>query len=511
MRNNDFVSLHNHTHNSLLDGLSTEKEYLERVTSLQQKGFGVTDHGNLFGVYQFLKNTKDLGVTGVPGCEFYVAPENPEGALVKEPVFYGTPEQRRNDVSSRGEYLHLTVWAYNKIGLHNLFKLSSLSFDTSRVLRSKPRIDFGLLEKYNEGLIVSTGCPSSEVSTRFLLGQDAKAYEYASKLKDVFGTDRLFVEIMNHNMVTTDIEKVLLPKQMKLSRDLGIEILATNDCHYANPGDAQHHEEILCVQTGSFMSDKTLNEIDPATGKNGKRFAFDGSGYYLKSSEEMYKLFPEDDFPRAITNTRRIAEMVEDVSVDFDSSLRPTPVIPSEYGGDEVAYYRALINKGLNERYGNAPREVKQRAKELSKKEFEVIYSSDFIGYMLVVRDYLQWTRNKFSTFDENGNLIASSIGAGRGSVGGSIHAFALGISEVDPIKHDLLFERFLSAGRGATYEIVYDDGTSEQVIVSETKTVLGDDGVENKYIHQLKVGDEIEFSDTDEEDDADSSPGEEE
>lgn len=697
MVSNDFISLHNHTHNSLLDGLSTDDEYLQRVQELGQLGFGVTDHGNVFGLYSFLKKVKQLDIIGIPGCEFYVAPQNPKGAFNKSSVFYGTEKQRRYDVSSRGAYLHLTVWAYNNIGLKNLFKLSSLSYSVDRYFQ-KPRIDFDLLEKYNEGLVISTGCPSSEISTRFLLGQDDKAYEYASQLKDVFGTDRMFVEIMNHNMKNTDIEKILLPKQLELSKKMGIELLATNDCHYAKEKDSIHHEEMLCIQSGSFMDEPTLNEINPKTGKSGRRFAFDGVDYYLKTTEQMYDLFPEQDFPRAITNTRKIAEMVDNVRIDFDNTLMPKPVIPEEFNDNEVEYYKHLIKEGLNKRYGDAPAEVKKRAAELSKKEFEVIHSSNFIGYMLVVTDYLQWTKDNYSTRDEHGKVVASSIGAGRGcflpdnnittidgyktikdihfehqngsyknyvldingtyqklentfeydvekencvkltlsngkvitcthdhkivkkdygfveassiskndiligsqpivldesykcsfcgsekisrlatektyneislelgddyedgveqyyavlecndcggqsiasdyddivkkieyivekverfeytgkvydlhvnnfhnytvsditvhnSVGGSIHAFALGISEVDPIKHDLLFERFLSAGRGATYEIEYEDGTKEQIIVSDTKHVIDSDGnVVKKYIHELNVGDTIE------------------
>lgn len=478
----DFVSLHNHTHNSLLDGLSNEKEYLARVQELGQTGFGVTDHGNVFGLYSFLEATNDLGITGVPGCEFYLAPENENGALLKEGLYYG--DGGSHDVSARGAYLHLTVWAYNKTGLHNLFKLSSLSYEKKRFFR-KPRIDFGLLAKYNEGLIVSSGCPSSEISTRFLLGQDDKAYEYADKLKSIFGPDRFFIEIMNHNMDSTDIERILLPKQLKISKDMGIELLATNDCHYAESKDSHHHEEMLCIQSGSFMSELPYD-------KGGKRFAFDGTEYYLKSAHEMLELFPQNEFPNAITNTRRVAEMVENVKLDFDNHLRPNPNIPDDFQGNEAEFYRHLVKEGLKERYGHASPDVQQEAIRRSNQEFEVIHSSDFIGYMLVVRDYLQWTKDQFSTVDKTGQIVASPIGAGRGSVGGSIHAFVLGISEVDPIKHDLLFERFLSAGRGSTYEITYDDGTTEEIIVSGTKSVLTENGLENKYIHQLNIGDTV-------------------
>lgn len=626
MSNKDsFVSLHNHTHNSMLDGLSTEEQYLDRIMELGQKGMGVTDHGNLFGLYSFLKNTSSRDLTGVPGCEFYVAPENPLGAKANSAVYYGEPGQKY-DVSGRGAYLHLTVWAYNNIGLKNLFMLSSLAYQVEHNFQ-KPRIDFAMLEKYNEGLIVSSGCPSSEISTRFLLGQDEKAYEYAGKMLDVFGRDRFYVEIMQHNMVNTNIEKILLPKQVELAKSLNLELLATNDCHYVHKHDAPHHEEMLCIQSGSIMSEKSLDA-------GGRRFAFDGTEYYLKTADEMFALFPEKDFPRAITNTRKVADMVEDVTLDFDNHLRPIPVLPDNFG-TQVDYYKYLVKEGLKERYGDADKEIQKEAIERSNKEYKVITSSDFTGYMLTVRDYLQWTKDNFSTKDEDGEIVASPIGAGRGcflagnevktnmgnvciedmervvfydkdirvlthdgnyravedtfvynvnnescrkivlssgdeitctydhkifvknigyvpaenlkvgdvllgaiagtrkhnefiieeleefffagkvydlqveqvrnytianttvhnSVGGSIHAFVLGISEVDPIRHDLLFERFLSAGRGSTALITYEDGSTEEIIVSETKNVLDENGnIISKYIHQLEDGDMVEF-----------------
>jgi len=485
----DFVSLHTHTHSSLLDGFSTEDDYLTKAQQLGQRGLGVSDHGNLHTIYSFLKKSKDMGMIGVPGCEFYVAPINPDGAKRKSSVFYGPggKKSEKYDVSSNGAYLHLTVWAYNNVGLHNLFKLSTASNDPTRFYQ-KPRIDFDLLVDHSEGLIVSTGCPSSEISTRFLLGQDDKAYEYAGRLKEVFN-DRLFVEVMDHNM-PIDLEKQLLPKQLELSKKMGIPLLATNDCHYAEKEDYISHEEMLCVQSGAKMSDSTYDE-------GGPRFAFTGHEYYLKSAEEMDKLFPQKDFPDALSNSVAITEMASDISLEFNPNLKPKPVLPPEFS-TEVEYYKHLIQTGFKERYGNAPIEVKREAVKRNKKEFDVIYSSDFIGYMLVVRDYIQFARDNFSTKNVQDEIIALGVGSGRGSVGGSIHAYELGISEVDPIKHDLIFERFLSAGRGATYLLEYDDGSTEEIIVSDKKNVLSDDSEEasRKYIHQLQVGDKIVVDD---------------
>ena len=479
----EFVHLHVHSHGSLLDGFSKTAEYLQEADRLGMRGIGQSDHGNTFGSYNLINSARALGKIGIPGCEFYVAPINPEGARVKHPVYYGLNGVKagRDDVAGSGAFLHLTVWAYTQEGMHNLFRLSTLS-NAPENFYSKPRIDFEMLAEHSEGLIVSTGCPSGEISTRFRLGQDAKAYEYAGRLKDIFG-ERLFVEIMDHNM-KIDLERNLLPKQMELSKKLGIPLLATNDSHYAHKGDARHHEEMLASQSGARMSDLPMDE-------GGPRFAFQGEEYYLKSSEEMAAIFPERDFPGAMSNTLVIAEMAEDIKLDFNPDLMPAPVIPAEFF-DEVAYYKHLINEGFKVRYKDASEEVRQEALRRIKYEFDVIHSSNFIGYMLTVREYIWWTRENFSTRDKTGNTLALPVGPGRGSVGGSIHAYCLFISELDPIRWDLVFERFMSAGRGATYRVEYEDGTFEDLIVSTELETVDGDSILKKYIHQLKVGDEI-------------------
>lgn len=481
----NFVNLHNHSHHgSLLDGFSTNDEYFSRAVELGQPGLGMTDHGTMFGAYNFLKKAQEYSITGIAGVEFYVAPINPEGAQRLEPVYYsttGTPG--RYDVSSRGAYLHLTVWAYNNVGLHNLFKLSALSNDPSRVYK-KPRIDFDLLVEHSDGLIVSTGCPSSEISTRFMLGQDDKAYEYAGRLKEVFG-DRLFVEIMNHDMKIS-LERELLPKQLKLSKDLDIPLLATNDSHYAHQHDNISHEEMLCAQSGSRMSEDPIDD-------GGTRFAFSGNQYYLKSYDEMASMFPEQDFPGALSNSLVIAEMSQDITLDYDASLMAKPVLPAGFNTSDE-YYKHLLKVGMKDRYQHKSAEIKKEAIRRSKNEYQVIHSSNFIDYMLVVRNYLQWTKDNYSVKDAMGRILASPLGPGRGSVAGSIHAYMLGISEVCPIEHDLIFERFLGPGRGATYKITYDDGSVEEIVVSEEKTVINNEGLmSQKYIHQLRVGDLVD------------------
>lgn len=477
---NDFVSLHTHSDHSLLDGFGSISEYGQRVVQLQQRGLGLTDHGNESGIPELLSTCRQLDITPIPGCEFYVAPQNSEGAQVKKPVYYGD-DVNNNDVASKGAYLHLTVWAYNNVGLQNIFELSTMSYRPENFYK-KPRIDLDMLSRHSDGLIVSTGCPSSEISTRFRLGQEDKAYEYAGWLKDIFTPERLFVEIMDHSM-SIDLERDLLPQQLRLAQKMGLELLATNDSHYAHASDASHHEEMLAMQSASKMSDATYDN-------GGRRFSFQGDQYYLKSSEEMYSLFPEREFPNAIKNTVRVAEMAQDISLDYDPSLRPHPIVPE--GETEISYFHKLINIGFKERYGTAPREIQQEAVRRIKHEDQVIVSSDFVGYFLVVRDYLKWNLEKFATRDSKGNIVALPNGAGRGSVGGSVIAYVLGIHETDPIRWKLPFERFLSAGRGNVYTIQYDDGSEEEVVASEVKNVVSGGTGDQRYVHQLQPGDEI-------------------
>lgn len=463
-----FVSLHTHSHYSLLDGFSTVTEHLDEAANIGQTGFGLTDHGNVSAIFELIKESRARGITPVPGSEFYVAPENPDGAKTKNRIFYGNNGEKapQYDVSANGSYLHQTIWAYNQKGLENLFRLSSLSWQKDHYF-TKPRIDIEMLAQHNEGLIVATGCPSSEISTRFLLGQNKKAVEYAGRLKEIFG-DRLYVEIMQHDL-TDQLERFLLPRQVELSKKMGIPLLATNDSHYAHKENSGHHEQMLCAQSGSKMSDPTFDQ-------GGKRFAFDGSQFYLKTSEEMSRLFPEEDFPGAISNTRKIAEMASDIDIEFNPDLRPKLEIPEGY--TEESYFWELIQKGFHEKRGNDTDEIREESQRRIKKELNVISSEGFINYFLVVWDYIKWAR-------DNG----VGVGEGRGSIGGSEIAYLLDISGTCPIRWDLMFERFLSEGRGATYEIEYEDGTTETVYVSNQKETP--DGTK-KYIHQLEVGDEL-------------------
>lgn len=469
----EWVCLHSHSEYSILDGYARIKDYVDTAKERGAAGFGLTDHGTCHGLYEMIESCNAAGIQPVPGFEAYVAPENPDGAFHKGPIYYGANgiKAQRYDVSGNGAYLHLTLFAYNDKGLQNLYKLTSLAWEKERFYM-KPRIDTELLFKHSEGLIVTTGCPSSEVSTRFLLGQDDKAYEYASRLKSVFG-DKMFVEVMDHNMEGEELERILLPKLVKLSEDLNIPLLATNDCHYVKKSDADDHERMLCMQTQRKMDEPSFNE-------GGTRFAFTGPEYYMKTDAEMREIFPEDKFPGAVDNTNIVVEMCEDIHLEYDPHLRPETEIPE--GMTAVEYLKYLINQGFKKKRGNATGEIKAESQKRIKEEFEVIHSNDFVDYFLVVSDYINWAH-------ENG----ISVGAGRGSVGGSEIAYVLDISDTDPIRFDLLFERFLSPGRGSVYKIEYEDGTVEEISVSEKKKVELDSGeIIEKYIHELNDGDLI-------------------
>lgn len=495
IKDNEFSHLHCHFEYSILDGMGHIDEYLDRVKEVGQTSLAMTDHGNLFGIYSFMKSAQKEGIKPIPGIEAYIAPVNDEGAKVKSPIYYGKPGSIdfKNDVSSRGAYTHMTMWARNNAGLKNLFKLSSISYNQENFY-SKPRMDFNMLAEHSDGIMIATGCPSSEISTRLRLGQEKEAYDRAQWLMEVYGKENVYVEIMDHNM-DIDLERDLTPKLVKLAKKLNLKLLATNDCHYANKHDAPHHEEILCAQGNSRMSDKSFDE-------GGKRFAFNGTEYYIKSAADMLKLFPEDKFPGAVRNTLEVASKVENIEIEFDPHLLPTPSYPDNFESS-IKYFEHLVQEGFKRRYGKpdswydalpeykqqgfySAAEIKREAKRRIKEEYDVLISSDFINYFLIVHEYINWTKENFSTKNNEGETIALPIGPGRGSVGGSVIAYVLDISDVEPIRFGCIFERFLTAGRGNTFLIEYEDGTTEEIIASETKeTPEG-----RKFIHQLQPND---------------------
>lgn len=480
-----FVNLHTHSDMSILDGFSTIPEYVAEAVRLNQPGLGLTDHGNMLGIYDLITQCHENNITPVPGCEFYVAPEHPDGAKNKRPVFYGNQDGTSvGDVSARGKYLHLTVWAVTNEGLRNLNKLTELANHPDHKLGKWARIDTSMLQNHHEGLVVSTGCPSGEVSTRFRLGQDKEAYAYTRRLMSIFGAENVYVEIMDHHM-SSDLERTLLPKQVKLAQDLGLELLATNDCHYAHQGDHTHHEEFLAKQTHTPMSEKPVYA-------GGKRFAFDGDDYYLKSAEEMLALFPEEKYPRAVSNTVRIMERAKGIRLGYDPEARPKPYLPAGWG-DAGEYLRHRVREGAKQRFGHYPPEVRKEIRDRLAYELDVLISSDFAGYMLIVADMIAAAVDEYAIRGESGEVLASPVGPGRGSAAGSAVAYTLGITDVDPIRWGLVFERFLSDDRGNVLTITLGGGGVLECLASEVFHLAGGGTV---YAHQVREGMALDLTD---------------
>lgn len=470
MNKKNYVALHNHSDYSALDGYGTIDEYLQAAKDKGMIGIGLSDHGTASGLYKFITRAQKKGLIPVPGVEFYVAPENKKGAKVQGPIYYGPGGKKAPNYDvSNGAYTHLTVFAYNNKGLENLFKLTSISWQPENYY-FKPRIDTNMLAQYSEGLIATTGCPSSEISKRFLLGQDDKAYEYATRMKSIFG-ENYYVEVMDHSMESEELERIIAPKLIKMAEDLNIQPILTNDSHYAFKGDHKPHERILAVSTRSTMDVAPYHE-------GGKRFAFSTPEYHVKSYDEMLEIFPGDFGERALANTIKVTEQCKDIKLSYDPRLRPEIEIPE--GKTPATYFQDLIFEGFKKKRGGASKEIQAESVARIKNEFEVIHSNDFISYFLVVHDYISFAHRK-----------GIGIGAGRGSVGGSEIAYVLDISNTDPIRFNLLFERFLSPGRGSQYQIDYVTGESEDIAVSDKKHLYSNvDEGKVVYVHELNPGD---------------------
>lgn len=407
-----FVNLHNHSQYSTLDGFGTLEEYVLRAYELRQPAIGLTDHGTVAGLHRFIelchkfnkngltnrkgeKIVPDYELKPIPGIEIYVAPENPFGAKCHEPVFYSN-NGGENDVAGKGSYLHLTLFAMNQTGLISLFKLLNEASKEANEFNHlglkpdegnfymKPRIDMSMLEKWNSGLIATTGCPSGEIQTRLRLGQYDKAVSYAERMKSIFG-DRYYVEVMNHGM-SKDIETSTLPQLLRLSRELNIPLLATNDAHYSVAADAPHHEEMLCLNSGAYMTDLPYDE-------GGSRFAFNGDQYYLKSRAEMERFLGDTpEMREALDNTLKLADRIEPIDFTLRKDLRPVRPIPEGKTDEDV--FKEQIFKGFQaKRQNNAQLAAESKTRIL--RELPVFVKNNFVQYMLVVQDYINHARSK--------------------------------------------------------------------------------------------------------------------
>jgi DNA polymerase-3 subunit alpha len=416
-----FVHLHNHTEYSMLDGAAKITPMLAEAQRLEMPAIGMTDHGNMYGAAEFYNAATKVGITPIIGVEAYVAPGS---RFDTRRILWGDPGQKADDVSGSGSYTHLTMVAENATGLRNLFKLTSLaSFEGQ--LGKWNRMDAEIIAEHAEGIIATTGCPSGEVQTRLRLGQQAEALESAAKWRDIFGAENYFLELMDHGL---SIERRVRDGLVELGRTLGIPPLATNDCHYVTKDAAHSHEALLCVQTGKTLSDPN-------------RFKFDGDGYYLKSAAEMRALW-DNEIPQACDSTLLIAERVQ----PYDDVWAPRdrmPVFPVPEGHDQGSWLRHEVEAGLRRRFpSGVPPEYTERA----AFEIEVICGKGFPSYFLIVSDLINYARS-----------VDIRVGPGRGSAAGSLVAYALGITNIDPIPHGLLFERFLNPERPSAPDIDID------------------------------------------------------
>lgn len=424
MSNSSFVHLHNHTEYSMLDGMAKVDMLAAEVKRLGMPAVGITDHGNMFGSDAFYQKMVAEGIKPIIGIEAYLAPES---RFNKNRIRWGEPHQKSDDVSASGAYLHQTMIAETATGLQNLFYLSSMASYEGQ-LGKWPRMDADLIAENATGIIATTGCPSGDVQTRLRLGQFDEALEAAAMWQDIYGKENYFLELMDHGL---DIENRVRSELLEIGRKLDLPPLVTNDCHYVLQDQAHAHEVMLCVQTG-----KTMQDPD--------RFKFDGDGYFIKSAAEMRATW-DNLVPGACDNTLLIAERVQDYSKLWEAHPHDRmPIASVPDGHTPTSWLTHEVMEGLKERFdgGIVPQVYIDRA----NYEIEVIDMKGYPSYFLIVADLIKHARS-----------IGIRVGPGRGSAAGALVAYALTITNIDPIKHGLLFERFLNPERPSAPDIDID------------------------------------------------------
>jgi DNA polymerase III subunit alpha len=434
-----FVHLHVHSEYSMLDGAARVKPLVAEAAAQGMPAIAITDHGNMFGAYDFWKSATAAGIKPIIGTEAYITPGTARGDKTR--VRWGHSGQSQDDVGGSGAYTHMTLLSENNEGMHNLFKLSSLA--SIEGFYFKPRMDRELLSQYSKGIIATTGCVGGEVQTRLRLGQYAEARQAAADFQDIFGKENFFAEIMDHGI---DIERRTMNDLLKLAAELGMPLVASNDLHYTHAHDATAHAALLCVQSASTLDDPN-------------RFKFDSDEFYLKSASQMRQLFA--DHPEACDNTLLIAERCE---VNFEHrDLMPRFPVPE--GETEATWFEKEVAAGMQRRFKNAPSEEHLAQ---AKYEVDVIKQMGFPGYFLVVADFIAWAKSQ-----------GIRVGPGRGSAAGSMASYAMGITELDPIHHGLIFERFLNPERVSMpdVDVDFDDRRRPEVIRYVTEK-YGDDRV---------------------------------
>ncbi|WP_346844335.1 DNA polymerase III subunit alpha [uncultured Rothia sp.] len=427
MSGKGFTHLHVHTEYSMLDGAARITDLFDHAKELGMGSVATTDHGYLFGAFEFWNKAQQANVKPIIGVEAYVTPGTHRTDRTR--IRWGE-DAGRDDVSGGGAYTHMTLWAETTQGMHNLFRASSLASLEGHFY--KPRMDKELLQTYGKGLIATTGCPSGEVQTRLRLGQYDAAVQAASDYRDIFGKENYYCEIMDHGL---GIEKNVMADLHKVAKQLNLPLVATNDLHYTHAEDSKAHAALLCVQSGSTLQDP-------------KRFKFDADEFYLKSSEEMRHLFR--DYPEACDNTLEIAERC---NVEFNTKANYMPNFPTPEGENEESWFVKEVERGLHYRF---PEGIPDEVRKQADYEVGIITQMGFPGYFLVVADFINWAKN-------NG----IRVGPGRGSGAGSMVAYAMRITELNPLKHDLIFERFLNPDRVSMpdFDVDFDDRRRPEVI----------------------------------------------
>lgn len=400
----EFTHLHVHTEYSLLDGSSKIKEITSRAKELGMKSLAITDHGVMYGVIDFYKAAKEVGIKPILGCEVYVAPGS---RFDKQP---GESESR---------YYHLVLLAENNTGYKNLMKIVSRGFTEG--FYYKPRVDYEVLEQFHEGIIALSACLAGEVQRYLARGMYEAGCEAAKRYEGIFGKGNFFLELQDHGIPE---QKYVNPQLIRMSQELGIDLVCTNDVHYTYAQDADAHDILLCIQTGKKVTDEN-------------RMRYDGGQYYLKSPEEMAELFPYA--PQALENTCKIAERCN-VEIEFGVTKVPHFEVPQ--GFDSWTYLNHLCNEGMKRRYPDADEEKKKRL----EYELSVIHKMGYVDYFLIVWDYINYAKTH-----------GIAVGPGRGSAAGSIVSYCLGITDIDPIKYSLIFERFLNPERVSMPDIDVD------------------------------------------------------
>ena len=399
-----FTHLHVHTEYSLLDGSNKIKEYISRVKELGMNSAAITDHGVMYGVIDFYREAKKQGINPILGCEVYVAPNS---------------RFDREITGGDDRYYHLVLLAENNTGYKNLMKIVSRGFTEG--FYYKPRVDYEVLEQFHEGIIALSACLAGEVQRYLARGMYEAGCEAAKRYEGIFGKGNFFLELQDHGIPE---QKYVNPQLIRMSQELGIDLVCTNDVHYTYAQDADAHDILLCIQTGKKVTDEN-------------RMRYDGGQYYLKSPEEMAELFPYA--PQALENTCKIAERCN-VEIEFGVTKVPHFEVPQ--GFDSWTYLNHLCNEGMKRRYPDADEEKKKRL----EYELSVIHKMGYVDYFLIVWDYINYAKTH-----------GIAVGPGRGSAAGSIVSYCLGITDIDPIKYSLIFERFLNPERVSMPDIDVD------------------------------------------------------